>query len=289
MSKAARRPLIATFSIVASDGTDWGVAVASKFLAVGSAVPAAEAGVGALATQALANTAYKRDGLKLLHAGRSAQEVIDQLTADDDGRRHRQLGVVDGQGRAATYTGSECLSWAGGRTVPGCACQGNILVGPEVVDAMIDEYQAVSGPLVDRLLAALEAGDAAGGDRRGRQSAALLVTRDAAGYGGFDDRMLDLRAEDHERPIPELRRLHRLWKVYFEEQDEQNLLAVDPALLERLRRALAARGRLAAGDGDELLWQRLQLWMGEENLEERWHSRERVDPVVLEMLEGDAG
>ena len=182
-----RGPLVATFSVVATDGHDWGVAVASKFLAVGSAVPAARAEVGALATQAMANTSYKTLGMELLEAGRPASEVVEALTGDDDERESRQLGVVDRNGGAATNTGSKCFEWAGGRTGQGCACQGNILAGPEVVDALLTVFESSLGELADRLLAALTAADKAGGDRRGRQSAALLVVRQKGGYRGLDD------------------------------------------------------------------------------------------------------
>lgn len=276
---------IATFSIVATDGIDWGVAVASKFLAVGSAVPAAQAEVGALATQALANTAYKTLGMELLVAGRPASEVVEALTGDDEGREQRQLGVVDRHGGAATYTGSRCFEWAGGRTGKGCACQGNILAGPEVVDALLTVFEGSTGALVDRLLAALRAGDLAGGDRRGRQSAAILVTRRDAGYGGFDDRMVDLRVEDDPEPIPELARLLDLWKLYFDKASPENLLPVDDALVARIRRALGRAGRLA-DDGDPAhVWQAFDAWVSEENLEERSASHDLIDPLLLAKLE----
>ena len=204
-----------TFSIVArsDDGESWGVAVASKFLAVGSAVPAAVAGVGAIATQAAANVAYKGEALAHLDEGATAEVALQRLLDDDEGREHRQVGIVDLDGGAATHTGSECYDWAGGVTGPGFAIQGNILTGPEVVEAMRVAYEASAGePLERRLLAAMRAGDAAGGDRRGRQSAALLVVRDGAGYDGNDDIAVDLRVDDHAAPLAELRRLLALWR-----------------------------------------------------------------------------
>ncbi|MGC2190976.1 MAG: DUF1028 domain-containing protein [Candidatus Dormiibacterota bacterium] len=280
-----RAPRIATFSIVASDGVDWGVAVASKFLAVGSAVPAARAEVGAIATQAMANTGYKQLGLELLEAGRPASEVVEVLTGDDEGREHRQLGVVDRHGGAATYTGSECFEWAGGRTGKGCACQGNILAGPEVVDSLLTTFESSTGELVDRLVAALAAGDQAGGDRRGRQSAALLVVRRHAGYGGFDDRMVDLRVDDQPKPIPELLRLLGLWRLYFEKASPESLLPIDDVMYTRLRSALARAGRLSEGASTEQLWSAFDAWVSEENLEERVASREAIDPLVLAKLE----
>ncbi len=280
-----RRTRIATFSIVATDGVDWGVAVASKFLAVGSAVPAARAEVGAIATQAMANTGYKQLGLDLLEAGRPASEVVEVLTGDDDGREHRQLGVVDRHGGAATYTGSGCFEWAGGRIGKGCACQGNILAGPEVVDALLSVFEGSPGDLVNRLMADLAAGDHAGGDRRGRQSAALLVVRRHAGYGGFDDRMVDLRVEDHPQPIPELSRLLDLWRLYFEKASTESFLPVDDAMFERLRSALERAGRLPAGGSSEQLWSAFDAWVADENLEDRVPSREAIDPLVLAKLE----
>jgi uncharacterized Ntn-hydrolase superfamily protein len=200
---------VSTFSIVAYDPVrkEWGIAVASKYLAVGSAVPWARAGTGAIATQALVNTTYGRRGLELLAEGRSATEVVGTLTAADSGRAVRQLGVLDRDGNSATFTGSKCNAWAGGKTGKYMACQGNILTGPEVVDAMAKAFEDSKGPLAWRLMAALEAGEKAGGDSRGRQSAAILVVRDGAGPNGFDDRAIDLRVDDHEEPITELARI----------------------------------------------------------------------------------
>jgi len=277
---------IATFSIAATDGTDWGVAVASKFLAVGTAVPGAASGVGAIATQALANTSYKAEGLRLLSQGLSAEDVVEQLTKADDGRDHRQLGVVDGSGGAATYTGSACFDWAGGKVGPGCACQGNILAGEAVVDALLDSFVGSGGPLTSRLLEALQAADLAGGDRRGRQSAAILVVRAEAGYGGFDDRMVDLRVDDHETPIPELFRLVDLWRVHFEEPDSADLIPIDAEVLERLRAALYKRGLVSASAPREETLDAFQAWAGMENLEQRCRSRDLVDPLVLRVLAG---
>jgi uncharacterized Ntn-hydrolase superfamily protein len=286
MGGLVQSPTVATFSICATDGRDFGVAVASKFLAVGSVVPWARAGIGALATQAMANTSYGPGGMELLSEGLPAQVVLERLTAADPERDHRQLGIVDRDGGSATYTGSACFDWAGGRTAQGCACQGNILSGPEVADALLDTFLASSGDLCDRLLAALSAGDGAGGDRRGRESAALLVVRRDGGYGGLDDRMIDLRVDDHPEPVSELQRLARLWRVYFEETDEGALLPVDEEMLRRLRLGLQRRGVQVAGEDRDSVFVALEAWGGMENLEERLRGRDRVDPVVLKMLEG---
>ncbi len=198
-----------TFSIVGYDARtgDLGVAVASKFLAVGSVVPFAQAGVGAIATQAFANTTYGPRGLELLKRGLSPEAVIRRLTLGDPQREQRQLGIVDAKGRSATYTGRACIRWAGGIAGEYFAAQGNILTGEAVVKAMADTFQRTRGELARRLLAALEAGERAGGDARGKQSAAILVVRKQGGYAGFDDRYIDLRVDDHPDPIPELRRL----------------------------------------------------------------------------------
>ena len=199
-----------TFSIVArsDDGESWGVAVASKFLAVGSPVPAAVAGVGAIATQAEANVAYKGLALAHLDEGATAEIALERLLEEDPGREVRQVGIVDVEGQAASHTGADCIDWAGSRTGPGYAVQGNILAGEQVLTAMEDAWlSSADRPFAERLLAALRAGDEAGGDRRGRQSAALLVVREDAGYGGLDDLAVDLRVDDHTDPVPELERL----------------------------------------------------------------------------------
>ncbi|MGH3328083.1 MAG: DUF1028 domain-containing protein [Streptomycetales bacterium] len=271
-----------TFSIVArgDDGSSWGVAVASKFLAVGAAVPAAEAGTGALATQSYANLTYRPEGLRMLREGHSAGATVDALTAPDARRDVRQLGVVDRHGRAASFTGSGCHPWAGGRTGRAYAAQGNILVGPEVLDAMETAWQGADSatPLATRLLAALAAGDTAGGDRRGRQSAALLVVSPDSGYGGGSDVLVDLRVDDHEAPVDELGRLLELHELYFGRPDPASLLRLDGALSQEVRDRLTGLGH-AAGDLDAAL----ASWAGIENLEERL-VRGRIDPLVLGRL-----
>ena len=201
--------VVATFSVVGydPDTKEWGVAVASKFLAVGSVVPWAEAGVGAVATQSFANTTFGPKGLELMRGGKSAEETIKALTDDDEGRDSRQVGMIDAKGNAATYTGKKCQAWAGGKTGKHYACQGNILAGPEVVDAMAKAFEETKGLLAWRLMASLEAGDKAGGDKRGKQSAAIYIAKAKAGYAGFNDRYVDFRVDDHKEPIPELARV----------------------------------------------------------------------------------
>jgi uncharacterized Ntn-hydrolase superfamily protein len=275
-----------TFSIVATDGTEWGVAVASKFLAVGSAVPAAKAGVGAIATQSYANLAYRPEGLALLESGRSARETLDMLTAADELREERQAGIVDRQGRAVTFTGDGCLTWAGGVAADGYAIQGNILTGDDVVPAMEQAWLG-SDPataLSRRLFAALAAGDTAGGDRRGRQSAAMLVAKADAGYGGGSDIHVDLRVDDHPQPVEELARLLDLHDLYFGKPDTAGMLAVTPEIATEVACLLTAVGH-APKDGDLLsigiaLWD----WAGIENLEERVVREPKIDPVVLQVL-----
>ncbi|MBK8232185.1 MAG: DUF1028 domain-containing protein [Candidatus Eisenbacteria bacterium] len=207
-------PTVATFSIVACDTAAgiWGVAVASKFFSVGSVVPWTQGDVGAVATQSQANTTYGPAGLALLAAGKPAQEALDALIAADEGRAHRQVGIVDAAGRAATYTGPDCIAWAGGKTGYAYAVQGNILTGPEVVEAMARTFESTEGYLGERMLAALEAGDAAGGDSRGRQSACLKLAKTGAGFGGWNDVLCDLRVDDHASPFTELRRLYTVWR-----------------------------------------------------------------------------
>src|SRR5438128_12041365 len=214
----ARSDVVATYSIVACDldAGQWGVAVQSKFLAVGSVVPWAEPHVGAIATQSYANPRYGPDGLALLREGLSAAEVVERLTAADEGRAQRQVGVVDGEGRAATYTGEDCHAWAGGRTGDGYAAQGNILVSQETVDALAVTFESTTGKsLATRLLDCLDAAQAAGGDQRGQQSASLLVVQKDGGYAGLSDALVDLRIDDHQRPLEELRRIHSLHEALF--------------------------------------------------------------------------
>ena len=275
-----------TFSIVGCSVASGacGVAVASRFLAVGSAVPAAEAGVGALATQSYANLAYRPDGLRLLRAGRSASEVLRELTEADPERELRQLGVVGARGDAATFTGSGCHPWAGGMAGSGYAIQGNILAGEQVAAAMERAWLEAGedAAMPRRLLAALVAGDAAGGDRRGRQSAALLVARAGAGYGGASDIEVDLRVDDAPQPVEELARLLELHELYFGEPVQADLLPLEGELADEVRGLLAARGHTDA-DLDAAL----SAWAGIENYEMRLRPG-RIDPLVLERLRAPA-
>jgi len=271
---------VATYSIAACDleAGQWGVATQSKFLAVGSVVPWAEPGIGAIATQAYANPRYGSEGLVLLREGLSAEEVVERLTAADKGRDQRQLGVVDNQGRSASFTGKECLDWAGGRTGPCYAAQGNILVSAETVDAIAETFEASQGPLVERLLGSLDAGQAAGGDRRGQQSAAILVVEQDGGYAGPSDTVVELRVEDHELPLQELRRLYRLHEALFGETPREEWLDVDDELAAELRERLAKLGY----DGE--LDDAFNQWAGNVNLEERVDGTGQIDPVVLAEL-----
>jgi uncharacterized Ntn-hydrolase superfamily protein len=273
--------VVATYSIVACDlhAGQWGVAVQSKFLAVGSVVPWAEPHVGAIATQSYANPRYGPDGLALLREGRSAEEAVEALTAADDGRAQRQVGIVDGAGRAATFTGAECLDWAGGRTGEGYAAQGNILVSADTVDALAVTFEETSGqPLAERLIECLVAAQAAGGDSRGQQSASLLVVERDGGYAKLSDVVIDLRVDDHERPISELHRLYGLHQELFGATPRSEWIAVDDALAAELRERLAGLGY----DGD--LQEAFLDWAGSANLEERVDGVEHVDPVVLGAL-----
>ena len=235
--------------------------------------------MGAVATQAYANPRYGPDGLGLLREGSPAVEVVQRLTEADDGREHRQLGVVDAQGRAATFTGGACFDWAGGRIGEGYAAQGNILVSQETVDAMAGAYEAGAGKaLVDRLLDALDAAQAAGGDSRGQQSASVLVVERDGGYGGMSDVLVDLRVDDHARPLEELRRIYRLHDLLFGRTPAEEWLPVDEALGAELRERLAALGYRGE------LEQAFRAWTGTENLEDRVDGVERIDPVVLDEL-----
>ena len=274
-----------TFSIVARshDGTMFGVAVASKFLAAGAVVPEARAGIGALATQAAANLAYRPQGIKLLGEGRSPADVAAALTGADEGRDERQLGVVGPTGDGATYTGSGCMDWAGGVAGDGFAVQGNILTGPEVVKAMAEVWRAGSGTaFAERLVASLIAGDMAGGDRRGRQSAALYIVGKGLGYGGMSDVAVDLRVDDHPDPVNELNRLLNIHHMLFDKPDPATVLPLEGELAEEVRARLSKLGY-----GDDELDRALAAWAGVENLEERLVAG-GIDPWVLEHLRSRA-
>jgi uncharacterized Ntn-hydrolase superfamily protein len=277
-----------TFSIVATDPErrDWGIAVASRFPCVGAVVPWARAGAGAVATQSWANTSFGPDGLALMGEGATAGAALERLLAADDGRDDRQVGFVDASGGAASFTGAKCMDWAGGVTGDGFAAQGNILAGERVVDELARAFTRTQGDLCDRLLAALIAGDAAGGDKRGRQSAALLVVREGGGYEGRNDRYIDLRVDDHEDPIVELQRLFAVW-------DDTMLIRNDPLLeatselVADLQRRLAAVGRYggeATGAHDTATRQALAGWAGEYNLEGRLRDDDLISQHLVREL-----
>jgi uncharacterized Ntn-hydrolase superfamily protein len=265
-----------TYSLVACDRDrrQWGVAVQSKFLAVGSVVSWAEPGVGAVATQAWANPRYGPGGLSLLREGLSAEEAVDRLVTGDDGRDQRQLGVVDHEGRSAAWTGAGCNAWAGHRTGECYAAQGNILVGPETVDALADTFEATAGkPLAERLLQCLAGAQAAGGDRRGQQSACLLIVERDGGYNALSDVVVDLRVDDHPRPIDELARLYALHDRLFGRTPRDRWLPLEGELADEVRGRLAGLGHATLG-----------AWAGIANLELRVDGDEAIDPIVLEAL-----
>jgi uncharacterized Ntn-hydrolase superfamily protein len=268
--------IVATYSIAACDldASQWGVAVQSKFLAVGSVVSWAEPRVGAIATQAYANPRYGPEGLALMREAATAEETVEQLVAADDGRDERQLGIVDRSGNSASWTGPRCNEWAGHRNGFCYAAQGNILVGPETVDALAETFAATEGQsLARRLLDCLAAAQAAGGDRRGQQSAALLVVEPEGGYARLSDTLVDLRVDDHERPIDELGRLYELHDQLFGVTPREDWLPLEGALGAEVAERL---GRLDYGT--------LDAWAGVENLENRVDGSEAIDPVVLEAL-----
>jgi uncharacterized Ntn-hydrolase superfamily protein len=272
----ADAPVVATYSIVGCDleAKQWGVAVQSKFLAVGSVVPWAEPDAGAIATQAYANPSYGPNGLTLLREGLTASEVVERLTSEDEGRDERQLGVVDAQGDSASWTGSGCNDWAGHRTGTGYAAQGNILVGEETVSALATTFEANALlSLVQRLIECLAAAQTAGGDRRGQQSASVLVVQRNGGYAGLSDILVDLRVDDHERPIQELRRIYGLHQRLFEISPREDWLPLEGELRTEVDDRL---GRLG--------YETLDAWAGVENLEERVDGDDAIDPVVLDAL-----
>jgi uncharacterized Ntn-hydrolase superfamily protein len=311
-----------TYSIVARDPAtgDFGIAVQSKFLAVGAVVPWARAGVGAIATQAFANVAYGPQGLDLLADGHAADEVLRRLVAADDGREHRQVGVVDAQGRSASHTGRDCFAWAGGRTGENFAAQGNILADAQVVDGLVDTFLAGGRPFPELLVACLAAAEEAGGDRRGRESASLLVVREAGGFGGGNDRWIDMRVDQHDDPISELGRVLAFQRLYYDRPDPADLAPLDEGTATELRSLLTALGGGPGGrfgtiyrrmsgepaeDNDshpavgeprpfpsnwDDAWQRALIeWMDVANLEARIAAPGWVDPRVVEILRSKQG
>ncbi len=269
--------IIATFSIVAHDpkNQEWGVAVQSKVLAAASVVSWAQAPAGAVATQAWANGSYGPRGLQLLASGLTAQETVDQLIQSDDGRAHRQLGIVDGQGRAAAYTGPQCLDWAGHIIGDGYTCQGNILVARATAEAMATRFEATEGPLSQRLVEALRGAQAAGGDRRGRQSAGLLVVKPEGGYGGHTDRYIDLRVDDHQEPIEELVRVLDMHKLYFGKEEVQQWVKIEGEACHFLQKLLQETGYYDGpvdGEYSEHLQQSMLRFHNCENFEEKYRE-----------------
>jgi len=283
---------IQTFSIVAHCPQEeaWGVAVASKFPAVGAVVPWARAGVGAVATQSYAKIGYAHDGLALMSDGLPAAEALSQLLEADDGRETRQVALVDAQGAAAAYTGSECNDWAGHLTGEGFSVQGNLLAGEAVIEAMAAGYLRAEGELADRLVAALRAGENASGDKRGKQSAAVVVVRPNGGYGGDNDRYLDLRVDDAEAPVADLMALARLHHLYFQPPRAEDQIKIDEDIARELQAILIKQGYMTGqvnGVWDEVCLQVFRILIGNENLEMRWtpeKNRQTIDRVALEYL-----
>jgi uncharacterized Ntn-hydrolase superfamily protein len=279
-----------TFSIVGYDPQvqEWGVAVQSKFLCVGALVSWAGAGAGAVATQSYANTSFGPEGLALMEGGLSAQEALDRLIAADDGRARRQVGLVDAAGRTATYTGAECHAWAGGLTGENYAAQGNILVSGATVEAMARTFEAAQGELADRLVEALAAGQAAGGDRRGQQSAAVLVVRAEGGYGGYNDRYLDLRVDDDPAPIERLKALVDLHHLYFKPPAPGEMVPIVGELARELQRILHWAGYYDGplnGEYDAATRKALSDLIGNENFEERFdEAGGRISSQVAGIL-----
>jgi uncharacterized Ntn-hydrolase superfamily protein len=280
-----------TFSIVAYDPVvnEWGVATQSKFLAVGAVVPWAAANAGAIATQSYANTSFGPRGLEMLAQGLSAAETLDRLLTADEGRDQRQVGIIDREGRAVTYTGAGCHAWAGGISGSNFAVQGNILVSAATGDALAAGFENARGELADRLVAALLAGQRAGGDRRGQQSAAVLIVRDKGGYAGFNDRYLDLRVDDDPHPIERLQRLVELHHLYFGKPAPETLVTIDQKIARELQR-IAKRAQqyhgVITGEYDAATREAVEGLIGIENLEDRWpFGSDQIDPVAFKFLQ----
>ena len=275
-----------TFSIVAFDPAngDLGVAVQSKFPNVGVSIPFAKAGVGAVATQSYCNTSYGPRGLALLENGASPRQAVNILIGDDEQRDYRQVGIIDARGRAASFTGAQCFDWAGDGQGACCSAQGNTLAGPQVVEGMVRGFEGAEGSLAERLLAALQAGQAGGGDRRGQQSAALLLVRAGGGYGGFDDRYVDISVYDHPTPIAELERLYAIHRLTYFRSEPDRLARIDAAIADELQQMMRARGfykGAATGICDDATLKALRDFMGWENYDERIRGDDLIDLEVL--------
>ncbi len=290
----ASTPRIATFSIVARDPAngDLGVAVQSKFPNVRVAVPYAKAGVGAVATQSFSNSDFGTKGLELLELGATPQEVMTIVSRDDPDLQDRQVGIVDAKGRSATFTGKKCFDWAGGRTGPDYSIQGNILVSEATVDAMEKAFLGTKGPLADRLLAAIKAGAEAGGDRRGRQSAALVVVRKGASYDAKSDRYIDISVYDAKDPIAEIFRLYDLQKIHFERSDPKDVVPIAGSDAVYLQKLLAKKGFFKGesdGAWDEASTKALADYMGWENYDVRIRQDGKIDRKILDLIKAKEG
>ncbi len=283
-------PRFSTFSIAACDLKEktWGVAVASKFPAVGAAVPWVNAEIGAVATQSYVNTSYGPNGLAMMKDGLSAQETLEKLLADDPEREVRQIGLVDAQGKAVTFTGKKCHDWAGGLTGPGYAIQGNILTGADVVQKMEEAFLETEGTLTERLYASLYAGDRAGGDKRGKQAAAIYVAKPNAGYGGFLDRWIDYRVDDHLDPVPRLGELLELHELYMGKSPESERVQLEGQVLIDLQKIMADLGYYQAhmdGKYSEAIAESVASFLGNENFEERADTKAGwIDGPVIDYI-----
>lgn len=286
-------PLVATYSVVARDPAtgDLGVAVASKFLAVGAYVPAAQAGVGAVATQAHVNTTYGTRALELMAGGASPDDCVEAFRAEDPNFDVRQFGIVAANGASASWTGPNCHAWAGGVTGPNFAAQGNIVAGPEVVNELVRVMADESTPFPERLVQALAAAEAAGGDKRGRQSAALLVVGHQKGYAGLTDRWIDLRVDDHEAPVAELARMLGLHRLFLDKpsQPPHQLSGADITLVQQILERHGYLDRAPTGAWDDATQSALEALFGVENLEERWHVGPQIDPVAWDHIQKKLG
>ncbi|MEI4769095.1 DUF1028 domain-containing protein [Psychrobacillus sp. FJAT-51614] len=276
-----------TFSIVGYDPQtrELGVAVASKFLSVGAVVPFAKAGVGAIATQSWANLDYGKYGLELLEKGVAPEEVLKNLVENDEKSASRQVGIVDAKGKSITFTGEDCFDWAGGYAGENFAVQGNILVDHNTVEAMRASFVKSEGSLAERLLDALCAGELAGGDSRGKQSAALLIVKENGSYGGFNDRYIDLRVDDHEEPVKEIARLLKLHRLYFEATLPEEVITIEGELQDEIQNLLYENGHLDRDleDREDLL-DAVQSYHLFENFDERVQARGYIDQKVLDYM-----